>query len=182
MKKKIISIICLSVSIALLCTAVWFLCAFFGIPISSALAKSSAKRYLEENYSDADFLIDKVSYDMKSGGYLVYVESPTSIDSHFIIYCDWLGRYNDDTSSCITDGSNTYVRLTTQYWDLVREKLPYAHFDIDIGHGDLKVAGVFEIYDYIDQNGEHIHYTLTKNYCLDISTLVQDGEYDILTL
>jgi hypothetical protein len=127
-------------------------------------------------------MIEKVSYDMKSGGYRVYLESPTSIDRHFIIYCDALGRYNDDTSHCITDGSNTYVRLSEQYWDLVREKLPYEHFDIDIGHGDLRVAGVFEIYGYIDQNGERIHYTLSKDYGLDISTLVQDGEYDILTL
>ena len=182
MKKKIISTICWTVCIVFLCAAVWFLCAFFGNPISSALAKSTAKRHLEEYYPDADFMIEKVSYDMKSGGYRVYVESPTSIDRHFIIYCDALGRYNDDTSHCITDGSNTYVRLSEQYWDLVREKLPYDHFDIDIGHGDLRVAGVFEIYDYIDQNGERIHYTLTKDYGLDISTLVQDGEYDILTL
>ena len=182
MKKKFVRIICWTIAIALLCTAVWFLCAFFGNPISSALAKSTAKRYLEDNYPDADFIIEKVSYDMKSGGYHAYVESPTSIDSHFTIYCDWLGRYNDDTSSCMTDGSNTYVRLSEQYWDLVREKLPYDHFDIDIGHGDLRVAGVFEIYDYIDENGERIHYTLTRDYGLDISTLVQDGEYDILTL
>ena len=182
MKKKIISTICWTVCIVFLCAAVWFLCAFFGNPISSALAKSTAKRHLEEYYTDSDFMIEKVSYDMKSGGYRVYVESPTSIDRHFIIYCDALGRYNDDTSHCITDGSNTYVRLSEQYWDLVREKLPYEHFDIDIGHGDLRVAGVFEIYDYIDQNGERIHYTLTKDYGLDISALVQDGEYDILTL
>ena len=180
--KKITRIICWTVCIVFLCAAVWFLSAFFGNPLSSALAKSTAKRYLEEYYPDADFMIEKVSYDMKSGGYRVYVESPTSIDRHFIIYCDALGRYNDDTSHCITDGSNTYVRLSEQYWDLVREKLPYDHFDIDIGYGDLRVAGVFEIYDYIDQYGERIHYTLTKDYGLDISTLVQDGEYDILTL
>jgi hypothetical protein len=182
MKKKIISTICWTVCIVFLCAAVWFLCAFFGNPISSALAKSTAKRYLEENYPDADFIIEKVSYDMKSGGYHVYVESPSSIDSHFYIYCDWLGRYNDDTSSCMTDGSNTYVRLTTEYWNLVREKLPYADFDIGIGFGDLRVAGVFEIYDYLDEKGERKHYTLTKDYGLDISSLILDGEYDLQAL
>ena len=83
MKKKFVRIICWTIAIALLCTAVWFLCAFFGNPVSSALAKSTAKRYLEENYPDVDFIIEKVSYDMKSGGYLAHVESPTSIDSHF---------------------------------------------------------------------------------------------------
>lgn len=182
MKKKITSIICWTVCIAFLCVVLYFISAFFGNPFSSALAKSTAKRYLEEYYPDTDFMIENVSYDMKSGGYHVYVESPTSIDSHFYIYCDWLGRYNDDTSSCITDGSNTYVRLTTEYWDLVREKLPYADFDIDIGFGDLRVAGVFEIYDYIDENGERKHYTLTKDYGLDISSLVLDGEYDLQVL
>jgi hypothetical protein len=182
MKKKITSIICWTVCIALVCSAVWFLCAFFGNPISSALAKSNAKRYLDENHPDADYEIVNVGYNMKTGGYFVHVESPTSIDSHFIIHCDWLGRYNDDTSSCISDGSNTYVRLTTEYWDLVREKLPYDHFDIDIGHGDLRVAGVFEIYDFIDEYGERKHYTLTKDYGLDISSLVLDGEYDLQAL
>ena len=182
MKKKTIQIICWTVCIAFLCIGLWFLNAFFGNPISSALAKSTAKRYLEEYYPDADFMIDKVSYDMKSGGYRVYVESPTSIDSHFIIYCDALGRYNDDTSHCITDGSNTYSRLSEQYWDLVREKLPYGHFDIDIGHGDLRVAGVFEIFDFVDVNGERTHYTLTKDYGMDISVLIPNGEYDILAL
>lgn len=182
MKKKTIQIICWTVCISFLCIGLWFLNAFFGNPISSSLAKSTAKRYLEECYPDADFMIDKVSYDMKSGGYRVYVESPTSIDSHFIIYCDALGRYNDDTSSCIADGSNTYSRLSGEYWDLVREKLPYDHFDIDIGHGDLRVAGVFEIFDFVDENGERTHYTLTKDYGMDISALIPDGEYDILAL
>ena len=182
MSKKIIYTVCWTVCIAFLCVGLYFINAFFGNPISSALAKSAAKHHLAKNYPTADFEIAKVSHDMKSGGYHVNVVSPTSIDSHFIIYCDALGRYNDDTSKCIADGSNTYVRLTTEYWDLVREKLPYSDFDIDIGFGDLRVAGVFEIYDYIDENSEHVHYTLTKDYGLDISALVLDEEYDILAM
>lgn len=182
MHKKIIRIICWTVCIVFVCSAVWFLCAFFGNPISSSLAKSTAKNYLKDNYPESDFEITKVSYDMKSGGYHVNVISPTSIDSHFIIYCDALGRYSDDTSSCISDGSNTYVRLSTEYWNLVRAKLPYEHFDIDIGHGDLRVAGVYEIFDYINEKGERIHYTLTKEYGLDMSSLIPDGEYDIQAL
>ena len=182
MKKKIINTISWIVVLAFVCVGLYFISAFFGNPISSSLAKSTANRYLAENHPNADFEIVKVTYDMKSGGYHVKVASPTSVDSHFIIYCDALGRYNDDTSSCITDGSNTYVRITEEYWDLVREKLPYDHFDIDIGFGDLRVAGVFEIYDYIDQNGKRIHYTLTKDYGLERSTLILDGEYDIQEL
>lgn len=182
MSKKTISVICWTVCIALVCVALWFLCTFFGNPISSALANSTAKRYLKENYSDTDYEIVQVNYNVKTGGYYAHVESPTSIDSHFIISMDGLGRYEDNTSECITNGSNTFARLTEEYWDFVRTKLPYDHFDIDIGHGDLRVAGVFEIYDYIDENGGRIHYTLTKDYGLDMSTLVLDGEYDILAL
>lgn len=182
MSKKVVHIICWTVCIAFLCTAVWFLCAFFGNPVSSALAKSTAKRYLEENYSDRDFEIVKVGYDLKTGGYYAHVESPSSIDSHFTIYLDGLGRYQYDSSSAITDGSNTFSRLAMEYWDLVKEKLPYEHFDIDIGFGDLRVAGVFEIFDYTDENGEPGHYTLDKDYGLDMSALVLDGEYDILAL
>lgn len=182
MKNKIIHVFCWTLCIAFLAVAIWFLCAFFGNPVSSALAKATATRHLKTNYSDTDFHIVKVGYNLKTGGYYAHVESPSSIDSHFTIYCDGLGRYQYDTSSCITDGSNTYSRLTMEYWDLVREKLPYTHFDIDIGHGDLRVAGVFEIFDYTNENGEHLHYTLTKNYGLDMSTLVLDEEYDILSL
>lgn len=182
MRKKIIHILCWSVCIVFVCTAVWFLCAFFGNPVSSALAKSTAKRHLEENYPEADFKIIKVSYDMKSGGYNARVESSSSADSHFIISMDGLGRYQDDTYECITNGSNTFSRVHQEYWDLVRAKLPYDHFAIDIGHGELRAAGTYEIFDYTDENGEHKHYTLTKDYGLDISTLVLDGEYDILAL
>lgn len=180
--KKITRIICWTVCIVFLCAAVWFLSAFFGNPLSSALAKSTAKRYLEEHYTDTDFEIVKVDYDLKSGGYNAHVESPTSIDSHFIIYCDWLGRYNDDTSRSITDGSNTYSRVAMEYWDIVEAKLPYSLFDIDIGYGDLQIAGMLEIYDYIDENGERKYYTLTKDFGLDMSALVLDKEYDILEL
>lgn len=182
MSKKIIHFICWTVCIVFACTAIWFLCAFFGNPVSSALAKSTAKRHLEENYSDRDFEIIKVGYDTKTGGYYAHIESPNSIDSHFTIYCDGLGRYEYDTSSSIADGSNTYSRLTREYWDLVRAKLPYSHFDIDIGFGDLRVAGIFEIFDYTNESGERQHYTLTRDYGLDMSTLLLDGEYDILTL
>lgn len=182
MKKKIIQIICWTVCIAFLCIGLWFLNAFFGNPISSSLAKSTAKRYLEEHYSGTDFEIVAVNYNLKTGGYSAHVQSPTSIDSYFTIYCNGLGSYQYDTANCITDGSNTYSRLSGEYWVLVREKLPYDHFDIDIGHGDLRVAGVFEIFDFVDVNGERTHYTLTKDYGMDISVLIPNGEYDILAL
>jgi hypothetical protein len=88
MKKKFVRIICWTIAIALLCTAVWFLCAFFGNPISSALAKSTAKRHLEENYSGTDFEIERIGYDLKTGGYYAKVMSPSSQDSYFTIYMD----------------------------------------------------------------------------------------------
>ena len=182
MRKKIINILCWTLCIIFVSVVLWFLCAFFGNPVSSALAKSTAKRHLEENYPEADFKIIKVSYDMKSGGYNARVESSSSADSHFIISMDGLGRYQDDTYECITNGSNTFSRLHQEYWDLVRAKLPYDHFSIDIGHGELRAAGTYEIFDYTDENGEHRHYTLTKDYGLDMSTLVLDGEYDIMAL
>ncbi len=182
MNKKLTAIICWTVCIAFLCVGLYFLTAFFGNPISAVLAKSTAKDYLTENYPGTDFEIVKVGYNLKTGGYYAHVESPSSIDSHFTVYCDGLGRYEYDTSGSIADGSNTYSRLTEEYWDLVKAKLPYSHFDIDIGFGDLRVAGIFEIFDYTNENGERQHYTLTRDYGLDMSTLVLDGEYDILAL
>lgn len=182
MGKKIVKFLAWTVCIALMCGTVWFLCAFFGNPVSHRLARSSAEHCLEENFAGIDYEIVDSGFDMKTGGYYVDVLSPGSRDSHFVIYCDGLGRYRANTYEDVTSGYNTFSRLNTEYWDLIKKNLPYSQFDISIGFGDLRAAGYYEVFNYTNEAGEVNEYSLWKDYGLDISTLVLDGEYDIRQL
>lgn len=182
MGKKFVKVLALTVCIALVCGCVGLLCAFFGNPISSALAKSSANRYLEENFPDSDFEITKIGYDPKSCGYYVKIQSPTSIDSHFNIYFDLLGRYSYDNYDNITNGGTTFSRVYLEYWDLVEAELADCPMNITMSFGELRAAGLYDIYDYTDENGQRKHYTITGDYGLDMSTLVLDGEYNVCEL
>ena len=182
MGKKSVKILALTVCVALVCFAVWFICAFFGNPLSHSLSRTSADQYLKENFAGTDYEIVDSGFDMKTGGYYVDVLSPGSRDSHFIIYCDGFGRYRANTYEDVTSGYNTFARLNSDYWNLIKQNLPYAQFDISIGFGELRAAGYFEVFNYTDDAGELKEYTYWKDYGLDISTLVLDGEYDILQL
>ncbi len=182
MTKKITRIIAWTVCIAIISVGLYFLSAVFGNPVSSALAKATAKDHLQENYPDTDFEIERIGYDLKTGGYYIKMVSPSSPDSYFTIYTDGLGRFKRDSSYRIADGTNTFARLDDAYRSLVRSALPPDHLEMDMHYGELRTAGLYEIFDYTNEKGERKHYTLTKDYGLDTSTLVLDGEYDIYQL
>lgn len=182
MDKKFVRILGWSACVALVCFTVWFLCAFFGNPLSASLSRASADRFLKENFSGTDYEIVDSGFDMKTGEYYVDVLCPGSPDSHFIIYCDGLGRYRANTYEDVTSGYNTFSRLNSEYWYLVKENLPYDLFDISIGFGDLRASGYFEVFSYTGENGEVKEYTFWKDYGLDMTSLVLDGEYDIREL
>lgn len=182
MRRKITVIITWTVCIAIVCVVLYCLSAIYGNPVSAALAKVTAKEHLQESYPGTDFEIERIGYDLKTGGYYIKVQSPTSRDSYFTIYTDGLGRFAHDSSYRITDGTNTFARLDDEYRALVKNALPPESMDTDMHFGELRTAGVYEIYDYTSENGERMHYTLTKDYGLDPSALVLDGDYDIYQL
>ena len=184
MKRKIIRMIGWTVCISVFLVAVYFLTAFFGNPISSAVAKRNAEKYLQEHFAETDFQIENVGYDLKSGGYFARIHSPSSIDSHFTIYFDSLGRYKYDSYFAIDSKNNTIGRLDEGYFELTNDLLSKAaeQYDISISFGELKIAELYEIYSYTDKQGHIQHYTLSKNYGIDRDSLVVDGEYDIRQL
>lgn len=155
--------------------------AFFGNPVSYLLAKKNASQFMEENFGDSHFQINKVGYDFKRGGYYAFVDSPTSQDCYFTIYLDEWGRYYGDSYEDVTSKYTTLSRINNQYWDLVRDNATdiNSRFDTSIYFGDIKIVGVYEIYTYTDENGEAKEYTLDKNYGFDRSLLELDKEYDI---
>ena len=60
MKKKILKIGALVLAIVLIVGVCLFANSLIGNPISKALAKNTAEKYLEENYPDTDFELGEI--------------------------------------------------------------------------------------------------------------------------
>ena len=158
------------VTASLLCVVLLFANALFGNPLSAALARVSAQRYVAQEYGHLNLNIDEVGYNFKFGNYYAHVSSPTSRDTYFTVDISMLGKVERDTYESVTDGFNTWGRLNEEYRGLVKETVsgwdwPY---EVDIISGDLMGSG----YDC----------GWIEDYELPWSELVLDGEYDILEL
>lgn len=168
MNKKL-KIILISISAVSFCVMLYFVCAFFGNPVSYLLSKNAADNYIADNFSAYNLEIEKVGYDFKVSGYYANVVSPDSIDTHFTIYFDLLGRPDFDTFENVKNGWNTAMRLEDEYRQVVNsvEDEIKKDFTTDIFYGEIKTS---EISD--DYSGK-------EPYGIKISDLVIDFDYDI---
>lgn len=170
MKKKILKITALVVAIILIIGVGLFANALVGNPVSKALATKSANEYLEKSFGDKGFIIEEVNYDFKTGGYYARVTSPTSIDSHFLLSFDLMGKLKYDSYDDVTSGWNTAYRLDEDYRKSVdkvfkNNKLPYF---IDISYGEIE----FTSKDYAEDSS-------IPDYAIERESLEIDGTYDI---
>ena len=154
----------------LLCVVLFFANAFFGNPLSAALARIAAHWYVAQEYGHLDLHIDKVGFNFKDCDYYAKVSSPTSEDTHFTIDISMWGKVKRDTYESVTDGYNTATRLNNEYRELVRAAkeglaVPY---EIDTLTGDLNGSGYGGLW--------------LDDYGLREAELIVDGEYDILEL
>ena len=62
MKKKVLKFIALIIAIALIVGVFWFANALNGNPISKWLAQRAASAYLEEQYPDTDYYIERLGF------------------------------------------------------------------------------------------------------------------------
>ena len=182
--KKVTKWLSILFSVTIVALLIFFANAFLGNPVCWSIARANASKYLEENFGDSHFRISEVSHDIKTGGYYAFIDSPVSQDSYFTIYFDEWGRYYGDSYEDVTTKYTTLSRINNQYWDLVRNNATdrYSRFDISIYFGEIKVAGIYEIYTYTNENGETVEYTIDKDYGFDRSLLELDKEYDIYQL
>ena len=182
--KKVTKLLSILFIVAIAALLLFFANAFLGNPISRTIARANAGKYMEEHFGDSHFQISEVSHDIKTGGYYAFIDSPTSQDSYFTIYFDAWGRYYGDSYEDVTSKYTTLSRINNQYWDLVRNNASDIHsrFDVSIYFGDLKVAGINEIYTYTDETGETVEYTMDKDYGFDRTLLELDKEYDIVQI
>ena len=161
-------------AIILIAFAVLLANAFFGNPISKALAQNTAQKYFQQTYSNTDYELGNVTYSFKDGFYYAPISSPSSIDTCFSLAIDSFGRLQHDYfADYVTTGRNTISRLETEYRQAVEavfqsESFPY---EAHIAFGEL--VYVFEAdreaYDVAD-------------YAIIVDELPLDVQYDVNAL
>lgn len=172
-KKKILKIIALLVAIVLILGVSVFANSLVGNPVSKLLATNAAKEHIEANYSDKDFLIEKVNYDFKMGCYHARISSPTSIDSHFSLSIDFLGNIKYDSyESDVESGWNTAYRIESEYRAMTDNvfdngNLPYY---THISYGEIQTETAYGVDGPLPE------------YMMPSKEVVRDKIYDINAL
>ena len=174
MKKKVLKALALILAIVLIIGIGLFANALVGNPVSKFLATKSAEEHIEKNYADKDFQIEEVNFDFKTGGYYARITSPTSIDSHFSLSFDWMGKlvrdcYDDD----VTSGWNTRRRINDEYKEIVDKVFANNQFPgfLDISDGLIQFT-----------SDENVEDPSIPEYAIITETLKIDAVYDIKEL
>ncbi len=137
--KKWTKLLAFCLAILLLGFILFLASSLLGNPVSLYLARRSSAAYLQDHFPGTDFVMEKPFYNFKFGEYSTEVSSPSSVDTHFSIVLDLWGNVRYDTYDSVEDRSTTAQRLSTPYWDLVKDALdsPDCPFPTFIGYGDL---------------------------------------------
>jgi len=166
---KVIHKLTLAVLLMVLLLPVVFL---FGNPVSYALIYLRGNAYLEDTYPELDVKVSDISYDFKRGGYVTKAASPTSRDTHFLLYTDWFGTISGDQYHYVTSGINTAERIGRDYRALADSILDSGDFPWarTISYGELVFQGTGEA-------GRE-----EPDYGMDFASLELDKEYNIQAL
>ncbi|MEG0019808.1 MAG: hypothetical protein RR728_04600 [Oscillospiraceae bacterium] len=171
--KKTAKIIAIVVAFALVGGILFVTNAFVGNPISKLLATNAAHKYINEHYTDTDYIVEKVQYNFKDGGYYGKIKSPSSVDTYFSLAITSLGKVGwDSYEDMVTSGRNTWDRVDSEYRKLAQavfegEDFPYVS-DIDFGTIREK---------YSAEQGN-----VYKDFGIATETLVLDEPYDVREL
>lgn len=144
--------------------------AFFGNPISKALAKNAANKYIKQHYNEADFEIYDIFYNFKDGYYHAEVISPTSEDSHFYIALSGQKVVDDTFEEDVLSGWNTWQRLDEAYRQLTDQLFEDKNFPLksEISFGTIESYEDIAADDFI-----------TQKYGVVKEELKLDKDYDI---
>lgn len=113
-----------------------------GNPFSKMVARADAEKRISRQWPELDLKVADVSYSFKTGGYIVQVESDTSIDTRFPLYYDSFGRGEMSGTLDYWRHRNAADRAGRQYRALCEELL--AEFETDpaaFAYGDLEFDG-----------------------------------------
>lgn len=128
MRNKINIIVTSVLILILLGLLISFVNAFWGNPISAAIATGKIKSYVKENYPDMDLEIPKASYNFKFSNYFSTVQSKTSPDTYFTV--EWSdGKIYDTYESDVINHFTTLQRISTEFNKkveaIINEEFPY---------------------------------------------------------
>ncbi|MBR5120654.1 MAG: hypothetical protein IKV02_06615 [Clostridia bacterium] len=172
--KKFFKTVAIVLAIILIAFAVLLANAFFGNPISKALAQNTAQKYFQQTYSNTDYELGNVTYSFKDGFYYAPISSPSSIDTCFSLAIDSFGRLQHDYfADYVTTGRNTISRLEADYRRAVEavfqsESFPY---EAHIAFGEL-------VYAFEADKAEHD----IADYAIIVDELPLDVQYDVNAL
>lgn len=176
MKKKVFKIIALILALVLIGFLCWFANGLMGNPLSKLLATKTAEEYIRQTYPESDFYMERIAFSFKDSCYHAFIQSPTSVDTHFSLTIDMLGKLRLDTYDTVANGWNTYQRLEEDYRALTDTLIdsPDFPYGTDIGYGSLEMNYL------VAMNDPNI--TDIPDYALAIDDLIVDRQYDIREL
>lgn len=130
--KELLKFIAGSLAVLLIAGVCYSANSFLGNPISYLLANWAAEKYIEKEFTDTDYEVERVAYSFKTGDYLAYLTSPTNIDGDFTLIIDYKGKVEYDNYAWrVEERHNTESRLQSEYYTLVKEGLS-DHFSYNI--------------------------------------------------
>lgn len=137
MKRRTKRIIAGITGIGLIILLLSFVNSFVGNPVSNALAKKTARQYVESHYSSLNLEIQKSNYNFKFNSYYVFAQSSTSADTAFYIHVDSYGNViRDDYEYEVANHFTTFRRLDDELRKLANEILR-GKLDYDFDHISL---------------------------------------------
>ena len=174
MKKRILKISALILALVLIAGVCVFANSLIGNPVSMALAKKTAEKYIEENHADKKLTVEDVTYSFKDGYYYANVIDEENIDGHFTLMMDSFGKLRvSDYADRVTGGWNIAYRINDEYRkkvDSIFESQTFS-YDVHIGFGDI---------EFISR--EYKNESVVPDYALVTEELTAGKIYDVFEL
>lgn len=118
----IVRIILIGIILLVIGFAFSFFNAFYGNPISAAIATSKIRSYVKETYPEMNLEVPKATYNFKFDEYNSYVKSKTSVDTCFYVSVS-NGKINDRYEIEVINKNNTFERLQKELDQTIGEIL-----------------------------------------------------------
>ena len=174
--------------ILLIAVALFFVNAFFGNPISKAIASRAANKYIDENFINFKLKREKIFYNFKNAAYTVRIQDEESEDTKFEVAFDSLGRFKYDSFDDIK--FNTWLRFQDELRNYGKElaKKENLPFELNLSSSDEKDFSVILVPEKNrKENGEALDwkdalsvYGIPKEKINDLTTeyideLIEEG-------
>ncbi|NMA51297.1 MAG: hypothetical protein GX951_05595 [Mollicutes bacterium] len=162
--KKVVKYIVITILVLGAIYGLFILSLMVGNPITRIKIKIAANKYIETNYKDKDYFIDKGYYNFKDENYYVVIKSKSSKDTYFdLIYNSKVKFIEDTYKKDVLSGSNTANRIDMKYKEIVELFLKNKFKDyLNFGYGTIVFSDKYD-----------------KEKYLNMKDLILDKDYDI---